>query len=263
MDPRRRLAWVLVVATAAAAAPGIPRLAKAEPAVAAPPAGTGASAGAAVPASLLQGLAKHADAFEQMKRRGAFTFSGKMEELDGDGKPSEVKEIVLRATPRRDPELQPITDVVKYVENGTDKTAEAREKSKERNAKPTKKKKDRDYRLPFLASQQPRYVFTLAERDPVHAERVKIAFVPLEPAEDALKGSAWVDETAGEVLSVGFSLSKNPTFIDHIEVTIVFGLPTPLGRAPSRLSFDGRGGFLFIRKHYRGTGTISEPRVAF
>ena len=72
-----------------------------------------------------------------------------------------------------------------------------------------------------------------------------------------------VDEKEREVLSVGLSLSKNPTFIDHVEITIVFGLATALGRAPSTFSFDGRGGFLILRKHYRGTATLSQPAVAF
>jgi hypothetical protein len=91
---------------------------------------------------------------------------------------------------------------------------------------------------------------------------VRIAFVPKVPAENALKGSAWVEEKDREVLTIGFSLSKNPTFVDHVDVTIAFGMVTPLGRAPSRISFDGRGSFLFIRKHLRGSATLSEPRLA-
>ena len=98
----------------------------------------------------------------------------------------------------------------------------------------------------------------MAERDKTDPTHVRINFNPKTPAEDAIKGSAWVDETSKEVLSVGFSLSKNPAFIDHVDVTIVFGLPTQLGRAPSAISFDGRGGF-FIRKHYRGSATITDP----
>ena len=92
---------------------------------------------------------------------------------------------------------------------------------------------------------------------------MRIGFTPKVPAENAIKGSAWVDEGEREVLSLGFSFSKNPTFVDHVEVKVIFGLPTELGRAPSQLSFDGRGGFLFIRKHYRGSATITEPSVVF
>lgn len=230
--------------------------------------GGAATVGQAVPSDLLQGLAEHAARFEDMKRRGAFTMNGKIEEVDGDGKTEEVKEILLRSVPTP-AAMDRMTTVVRYLENGKDKTADAQKRANERRAKRLSdpdaqaEAKKKDLRLPFLASESARYVFSVVERDANDPNRVKIAFVPKVPAENAIKGSAWVDEKDHEVLTVGFSLSKNPTFVDHVEVTIVFGLPTALGRAPSRISFDGRGGFLFIHKHFRGVATLSEPAVAF
>ncbi len=211
----------------------------------------------AVPSALLSGLSNHAAAFEQMKMRGAFTMDGKVEEVDGDGKVSETKEMKLRVTPR--PAQAPLTEVLRYVENGVDKTEEAREKAA--NRKPKKDKKE--IRMPFLATEQARYVFAVVEHDRVHPERVKVSFVPKEPAEDAIKGSAWVDTTSSNVLSMGFSLSKNPTFVDHVDIQLTFGLQTTLGRAPSEITFDGRGGFLFVHKHYRGKATLSNARIAY
>jgi|GEM_PF-1141436 len=255
--PSLRRSLALVTALAFAASPAfVARSAAAE--TTAP-----GAAPVAVPQALMNGLAVHAARFEDMKRRGAFLFAGKLEEVDGDGRTTETKEISVRVTPRPQPEARPLVDILRYLENGKDKTDEARKKALESQDKPKKKDRDKDLKLPFHASQQGRYVFTLGERDPANPSRVRIAFVPKEPAEDALKGSAWVDESTSEILSMGFSFSKNPTFVDHVEVTIVFGLSTPLGRAPSRVAFDGRGGFLFIRKHYRGSATLSEPRVAF
>jgi hypothetical protein len=162
-----------------------------------------------------------------------------------------------------------ITNVIRYTENGKDKTADAQKRATERRAKrlgdPEKQAEERkkDLKLPFHANEQSRYVFSVVERDAAQPSHVRIAFSPKSPAENAIKGSAWVDENELEVLSIGFSFSKNPIFVDHVDIRIVFGLPTELGRAPSTLSFDGRGGFLFIRKHYRGTATLSDPRVAF
>jgi hypothetical protein len=221
------------------------------------------SAPEAVPDGVLAGLQKHAAAFEQMKTRGAFTFSGRLEEVDGSGQAADVKDIVVKVTPLPGDAHEPLTEVVRYTHNGKDKTDEAREKAAARRGRKKKADRAKDLHLPFLASEQPRYVFTLAERDGAHPERMRIEFRPREIAEDALKGSAWVDTNMNEVLSMGFSFSKNPAFIDHVEVTLVFGMPTPLGKAPSRISFDGRGGFLFVHKHYRGTATLSDPRVAF
>ena len=61
------------------------------------------SADARVSEALMSGLAQHATRFEEMKKRGAFTFSGRMEELDGDGKATDTKDIVVRSTPTGKP----------------------------------------------------------------------------------------------------------------------------------------------------------------
>ena len=166
----------------------------------------------------------------------------------------------MRSTPTSTPHDR-VVKIIRYLEDGKDKTAEAQTKADDRRAKRKSGKPDRqDLKMPFLPSEQSRYVFSLAERDAAGG-RVRVAFVPKTPAEDAIKGSAWVDERTSEVLSMGFSFSKNPIFVDHVEVTLTFGLSTPLGRAPSQITFDGRGGFLFVHKHYRGAATISDPRV--
>jgi hypothetical protein len=224
------------------------------------------SASSTLPDTLLAGLAQHATRFEEMKRRGEFTFSGRMEEVDGDGNPVDPKEIVVRSTPTTTPGDR-ITKVISCTENGKDKTAETQKKATEKRDKklkePIGEDRGKDLHLPFLPSEQSRYVFALGERDPSNPSRVRVVFTPKVPAEGVIKGSAWVDDSAREILSMGFSFSKNPIFVDHIEVTIVFGLPTELGRAPSKVSFDGRGGFLFIHKHYRGTAILSDPHLAF
>jgi hypothetical protein len=258
MPVRRTVAAAAVLAAVALGAP-FAALADGAPAEAA-----GAPADA-VPEALMSGLAQHAARVEEMKRRGAFTMSGLVDELDSEGRPSERKEIVIRSTPTRVP-MDRVVKVIRYTEDGKDKTSDAQAKATERRAKrlgdPDRQAEERrkELKLPFLASERPRYVFRMVERD---AARVRIAFAPRVPAENAIKGSAWVDAREGEVLSLGFSFSKNPTFVDHVDVTITFGLPTELGRAPSQLAFDGRGGFLFIRKHYRGSVTLSEPSLAF
>lgn len=232
------------------------------------PSETRADAPSEVPRALMDGLANHAERLEEMKRRGAFTMSGRMEEVDGDGKASDLKEVLLRSTPTPTP-LDRITNVIRFTDNGEDKTADAQKKATERRDKrlkdPAKQAEVRkkDLKMPFLPSEQGRYVFTVAARDPAQPGRLRIGFAPKVEAENAIKGSAWVEEATREVLSMGFSFSKNPVFVDHVDIQLAFGLATPLGRAPSTLSFDGRGGFLFIRKHYRGSATLSDARLAF
>jgi hypothetical protein len=260
MSTRRTIATAAALAVVALGAP----FALAD----GPAAGAAVASADAVPEALMSGLAGHAARVEEMKRRGAFTMTGQIEELDGDGKPTEKKEMVMRSTPTGVP-MDRVIKVVRYTEDGKDKTSDAQTRATERRAKrlgdPDRQAEERkkELKLPFLASERERYVFRVVERDAAEPARVRIAFVPKVPAENAIKGSAWVDERTREVLSVGFSFSKNPTFVDHVEITITFGLPTELGRAPSQLAFDGRGGFLFIRKHYRGSVTLSEPSLAF
>jgi hypothetical protein len=251
-----RATHVGLFVVASALVVGAPHVGRAE----APPVATSEALG-----PLLGRLARHATQFEEMKRRGSFTMSGRMEELDGSGHVDGTKEMVVRSTATPSERL---VEVVRYLEDGMDKTAEAQKKAEKRRAerragKAGKADKTKDLHLPFLAAEQPRYVFTLLERDPANSSRVRIGFKPHVAAETAFKGSAWVDESSGEILTMGFSPTKNPTFVDHIDVTMRFDLATPLGRAPSSVTFDARGGFLVIRKHYRGSATISDPRVGF
>src|SRR5256885_7650162 len=86
---------------------------------------------ASIDESLMKGLAKHATHVEEMKARGEFTLSGKMEALDGNGQPTETKELVMRSTPTSTPHDR-VVKVVRYVEDGKDKTAEAQTKADER-----------------------------------------------------------------------------------------------------------------------------------
>jgi hypothetical protein len=74
--------------------------------------------------------------------------------------------------------------------------------------------------------------------------------------------TAWVDSIAGEVLTIRFSPTKKPRFVDDIDIAIHFDSKTSLGRAPSKVTFEASGGFLFIKKRYRGTATISNPVFA-
>lgn len=212
--------------------------------------------------ALLVRLGKHAESFEKMKTRASFTIAGRLDELDGAGRYAGSKEMVVDVK-ARGVGLVPDTEIVRYVEDGKDKTSDARAEAQKRKAegKKPKGKRMRELHLPFLPSERHRYTFSIVERSATDPGRVRIAFTPHEIAENAFKGSAWVDERTGEVLSMGFSPSKTPSFVEHIDVTVEFGLETSLGRAPSKVTIDAKGGFLVFRKHYRGSATITNPHI--
>jgi len=209
-------------------------------------------------APLLAKLGTHGERIEEMKKRGSYTLSGRIEQLDGDGAIDSWKNLVLRIVATGEP--VPKSEVVKYVEDGEDKTAEAKKKAADRAKQKVDKR--REFRVPFLPSEQAKYDFRVVGRDVRHPELVKIGFTAKKPADDTWTGSAWVHQTDGEIERMTFGFSKNPTFVDQAEATLVFGNRTELGRAPSELSFDAKGGFLFIRRHYRGRATLTDAALA-
>ncbi len=208
-------------------------------------------------APLLVRLGGHGERLEEMKKRGSYTLSGRIERLDGDGAVDNWKTLILRIVASG--ASTPKSEVVRYVEDGEDKTADA----KVRAAKSAKKKVDkkREFKVPFLPSEQPKYDFRVLGRDARFPGRVKVGFAAKTPAEDVWNGSAWVNEKEGEIESMGFTFSQNPSFVDEATATLVFGNHTELGRAPSQLDFEAKGGFLFIRRHYRGHASLTNAAL--
>ena len=210
---------------------------------------------------LMAKLATHADRFERMRSRASYSIVGRMEQVDGDGKASATKEMVARVEPNG---LFPQFIVDRYLEDGEDKTDEAREQANERaearKRDPAKFKK-KEIRIPTLASEQPRYVFDVVEVDKTVPSRVKLSFTPRERDERSIEGTAWIDAAQGTVLSAGFKLARTAMFVSFVHVKLVFGEDTPLGPAVSKVEFEGEGGLLFIRKHVRGSATLSRYRV--
>jgi hypothetical protein len=217
------------------------------PALAAPPS-----------AELLDRMAAYAASFEAMRNRASFAVDGRMETLDRAGHSGDVKELKARVEgDGKDTRLL----VLKYTEDGEDKTADAEKKARdraaERKAHPDKKR----LRIPILASEQPRYVFDQVETDGADSNRVRIAFVPKVPADDTIEGSAWIDTRTGAPISAGFKISKTPMFVDYLHFTVEFGAQTGLGAAVSKVEVDGDGGVLFFRKRFHGTATLSDYRI--
>jgi hypothetical protein len=206
-----------------------------EPAHAAPP-----------PPDLLARLATYAAAFEAARDDGGYILDGRLEKLDGDGKVDSVQELSARVEGGL--RHRHVT-VLRAVEDGKDKTAEVQKKAQEGDAEAAKGKNEPHLRMPFLASEQPRYDFELAETDPANPSRIRVTFVPKEPAKDTVEGSAWIDGASGHVLTAGFKLSKPGTFIDYVHITAEFADSAPV---LARVTFDGKGGLLFFRKHFRG-----------
>ncbi len=207
--------------------------------------------------ALLARLAVHAANFETMRTSASYAIVGHVERIDGDGKPDNVKEMTARVEADG---TRARLDVLRYLEDGEDKTSEARTKAREADAEPKEEKERKTIRMPFLVTEQRRYAFEQVEVDRADPARVRIAFVPRERAENAIEGSAWVDTRSGTVISAGFKMSKTAMFVDYVNVTVEFGATTPLGPAVSKVTMEGKGGILFLRKRFRGVATLTDYR---
>jgi hypothetical protein len=211
---------------------------------------------------LLARLAEHAEKFERMKKRISFDVSGQLQTLDSDGKVDGTKALVGHL--ESDGKEAKFT-IVRYTEDGEDKTDEAKKKQREREVEKRKEEAKggrRELRMPFHVYEQPRYTFDQIEIDKADPTRVRISFVPKIREEDTFEGSAWVDTKSGMVLSAGFKLSRTPMFVDYVHFTVVFGAPTALAPAVSRVSVDGKGGILFLRKRFHGEAVLTNHRLA-
>jgi hypothetical protein len=219
------------------------------------PADLCAESGVSLPV-LLSKLAVTSARFESMLVKASFTAAGRTDTIDGDGNVSERREGTFRfiaAGARHE------VEVLRYTENGEDKTAEARKRVLESEKEPPDP--DDALHLPFLASEQPKYKFWLGETDARAPTRVRIHFRARKPARTLFNGSAWVDTESGDVLTMGAAQSKTPLFVDYFSGTLEFGEHTRLGFAVSRATFEGGGGFLFFRKRFRGSVVLSSYSI--
>jgi hypothetical protein len=218
-----------------------------------------AARAAAPSADLLSRLAVHAAGFETMKTHASYSVAGELQTLAIDGAVDDTKEMTANVTSDG---KKAHLDVVKYTENGADKTDEAKQKAKDEAAKKKDPKKKKSIRMPFHAAEQSRYDFDVVETDAQDPSRVRITFVPKQTAEDTIEGSAWVDTKTGTVVSAGFKLSQPPSFVDYVHITMEFAEATPLGPAVSHVALTGKGGFLFFKKEFRADAKLTKYAIS-
>lgn len=218
-----------------------------------------APASAAAPAPELMGrLSAYASHYEAMRYRASYAIAGRLERVDGDGNADSVKEMSARiVADGKDAHMS----VLRYVEDGEDKTAEAREKALEREGKPKEERAKNEIKMPFEAAQQARYTFDQIKVDGADPTRVLIGFVPKTRDENMIEGTAWVDAREGTLISAGFRMTKTSFFVDYVNITVEFGAPTSLGPAISKVTMEGKGGVLFLKKRFRANATLSSYTV--
>jgi hypothetical protein len=218
------------------------------------------TAGAEPPApELMAKLAATSAGFDRARHDATFAMESRVETLDGDGHVTGVEtrsERVVREC------MTTHVVVVNATKDGADRTAQVRREEAEKQAANAKDDKRGRFDIPFLASEQSRYVFDVVGTDPNNPAHVRIAFTPKDADSHSVEGSAWVDRNTAQFLSAGLRVSKPGVFMDYLHATLEVGATTEVGPALSRITFDGKGGFLFIHKHVRGSVVFSDYKIA-
>lgn len=194
----------------------------------------------------------------KLLENSSHTTETRAEELDKKGKVESITESVERVTRRGD---RTEREVIRYVRDGRDVTQEEKKRRAGEKAAPPRKRRSITIGAtsPFEASEQPKHRFTLVGADPAEPNRVTIRFEPKgKPSPETNVGEAVVDLATGAILRLRFNPSDNPKFVDRMEVQMEYGAATPEGPALSRVTMEGAGGILFVKKRMRMTMTLSD-----
>lgn len=217
---------------------------------------TAAPAEAPLLEDVLPKLAASSARFESDLKKASFGVEGYIESVDRDGRGDDRREgaFYVRTNGKRRR-----FDVIRYTEDGENKLDEARKKAEESSSKDPDP--DDEAHMPFLASEQPKYVFRMRDKDKADPARVRIEFVPKHPDKHLVIGSAWVDTRTGDVLTMGVAPSKKAMFVDYFHVTLEFSEKMGPGPAVSRITFEGSSGLLFFHKKFRGAARFFGYRL--
>jgi len=183
--------------------------------------------------------------------QGAQTLRVRKEELDSDGKVSDVSEELLRA--KGEGEALEF-ELIHATENGKDVTAERlaeRADSKTKGGTAKGHHGDHDIRDINPFTQRAKYRYWVVGPLPPAGQPVHVHFEPgVEPVPELVTGDALVDPVTGNLLQATFAPSALPMMVQTLKLKVVMGT---VGKAPgaTEVSVDGRGGLLFWHKHFR------------
>lgn len=194
-----------------------------------------------VPPDLLAKLAAHAARMEQFSEAERAEVVSDYFELDGQGRVEHhvhsESQVVLA-------DGKPVTRVLVATRDGKDNLDDSRKQARKED------EKGRRLDPPFSAANQPKYRFALL--GPAEGGLLRIGFGPSDGAsKDVLEGEAVVDPVAGQLVRLTTRPSKNPAFVDRMDMQLEYGIQTPAGRMLSKVSLSGAGGFLFFRKRVK------------
>lgn len=202
---------------------------------------------------LMKKLAAHQERIGRVLKNGTMLVKTHAEELDSDGKPKSSHDALVRTTARDGKRTE---EVVSATADGRDVRADVQKRRDSGEADGHRMTLED---LPFEASQQPLYQFTLGPRSADGL--IEISFAPRNPGEKKLTGSARVDPVAGELVSMNARPAKLPMFVDHIDIHTECNGRVDGSRMLSRMSVAGEAGFWLVKKRFRATIDFSDVQL--
>ena len=187
------------------------------------------------------------------------------EMLDKNGKSTETTEIHSRLFQKPDGSME--QEMVKYLENGKDVTAEKKaemEKAKAEAAAENKdgKKKDKDEESVSVGVevtgifqpdlQKGTQVKPGSRRKAVDGRMgIEHAFTQKQKDGSTAKGTAWLDRATGLPLEVDYAPEPLPKHVKKMATVIRYGPGAGEGWHAVEMVTEGVGGILFIKKRFR------------
>lgn len=195
-----------------------------------------------VDAALLARLAQHAATIDRAFASASLTMVTRSETFRG----ATVASVHEEETRTRHPGGREVRQLVRCVEDGRDCSERARRELAADHGH------SQELELPFAASEQAKYRFTVAADAPASAGRAWIAFAPRGAASSELfVGKALVNLSSGVLEEIVGTLSKLPTGLRRVEARARFDAPTPFGAGVSQLDVDYEMRLLFFKRHRR------------
>lgn len=207
--------------------------------------------GAAPDPALLEKLGARARQQETWTNDSRVTVDVVAEQLDADGAVTKTTHTTLRVG-RSGGKVE--RKLLTFTENGKDLT-----ESKRAELEKPPKKEGAGVKSPFHPDQRAKYEFAVLAPPPDRPSLTRLGFQPAGEKTDQLSiGDATIDPETGEVLTLSFRPSKNPTFVESLFIEATFDAQSPAGRAMSRLTLKGVSGVLFMKERFRVVTTFSD-----
>jgi len=190
----------------------------------------------------------------------------RIEDLARDGRVQSVEEVTFAYPPGAG---EPRPELVRYLRDGVDVTAQERAKLAKQQEETAHNKKGGGRGVTFGVGGTPfdaqRQATVSARRTPEKATvdgRACQAFdySRLDPAGSRFVGTAFLDEQTGAPMSLRERPDPLPRFADKIWVTLSLVYKGPGEWYPTRVAVEGSGGLLFIRKSIRTTIALLDFR---